>query len=75
MTLEQCQILMFPKKELSELLPVWYLETHKNLTKKIRLLDSVAHSASLRKFGPEEQKPLSIDEQRMLLALITHQNS
>lgn len=72
-TLEKCQIVTFPKQELNELLPVWYLEAHKNLTKKIRLLDHVINESSLRRFGNEEQKPLSIEEQRTLYTVITQQ--
>lgn len=72
-TLEPCKVVTFPKAELNKLLPVWYIEAHKNLTKKIRLLDQVIHETSLRKFGVEDQKPLRIEEQRKILTVITQQ--
>ncbi len=65
--LEPSEVIMIPKHELSSLLPHWYMHIGKNLTKKIRLLDGVVHESNLRKFGKEEQKPLTIDEQRMIL--------
>lgn len=73
--LESSKVIMIPKHELSSLLPLWFMQMGKNLTKKIRLLDSVVHESKLRKFGKEEQKPLSIDEQRVILKAITHQDT
>lgn len=70
-TLERCKIVTFPKKELTDLLPVWYTEAHKNLTKKIRLLDHVIQASNIRKVSAEEQKPLTIDEQRKIFSVIT----
>jgi CRP-like cAMP-binding protein len=73
--LEPCEVIMIPKHELSGLLPQWYMQVGKNLTKKIRLLDGVVHESNLRKFGKDEQKPLTIEEQRQLLKAITQQNA
>lgn len=73
--LEPSQVIMIPKHELSSLLPNWYMQIGKNLTKKIRLLDGVVHESNLRKFGKEDQKPLTIDEQRQLLKAITQQDT
>lgn len=70
-TLERCKIVTFPKQELLQKLPIWYVEAHKNLTKKVRLLDQVIHENSIRRISSEEQKPLSIDEQRKILAVIS----
>lgn len=72
-TLERCQIATFPKNELKGLLPLWYMEAHKNLTKKIRLLDEVIHENNIRRVSTEEQKPLSIEEQRKIYSIITGQ--
>lgn len=72
--LEPSKVIMIPKHELSNLLPQWYMQVGKNLTKKIRLLDGVVHESNLRKFGKEEQKPLTIEEQRTILKAITHQD-
>jgi CRP/FNR family cyclic AMP-dependent transcriptional regulator len=73
--LEDSNVIMIPKHELSSLLPNWYIQIGKSLTKKIRLLDGVLHSSSLRRFGNEDQKPLSIEDQRVLLKAITHQDA
>lgn len=72
-TLERCKIVTFPKQDLLQLLPVWYTEAHKNLTKKVRLLDQVIHENNIRRVSSEEQKPLSIDEQRKILTAISQQ--
>ncbi len=73
--LESSKVIMIPKNELSSLLPLWFMQIGKNLTKKIRLLDGVVQESNLRKFGNQDQKPLTIDEQRMILKAITHQDS
>ncbi len=70
-----CELLKIPRKEVDGLLPVWYLQIGKNLTKKIRLMDQIVQSSNLRRFGIEDQKPLTIEEQRVLYNLITHQDS
>lgn len=72
--LEPSEVIMIPKAELANLLPHWYVQVGKNITKKIRLLDGVVHEANLRRFGKDEQRPLTIDEQRQLLKAITHQD-
>ena len=74
--LEPSQVILIPKHELSNLLPNWYVHIGKSITKKIRLLDGIVHGANLRKFGKEEdQKALTIDEQREILKAITQQDS
>ncbi len=73
--IEPSMVVMIPKHELTNLLPTWYLEVGKNLTKKIRLLDGVIHDSNLRRFGNEDQKPLTIEEQRTILKAITQQDA
>lgn len=73
--IEPSTVIMIPKHELVSLLPSWYLEVGKNLTKKIRKLDHVIHESNLRRFGNEDQKPLSIEEQRTILKVITQQDA
>lgn len=65
--LEPSVVMQIPKSQLMEHLPFWFVEVGKNLTKKIRLLDGVIHSSNFRKIGSDDQKPLSIDEQRQIL--------
>ncbi len=69
--LEKSTVIQIPKEEIMDHLPFWFVEIGKNLTKKIRLLDGIAHSSNFRKIGAEDQKPLSIDEQRKILSAIT----
>lgn len=69
--LEDSELIQIPKKDLEKSLPRWYMEVNKNLTKKIRLLDHIIQSSNLRRFGSEDQKPLTIEEQRHLFTLLT----
>jgi CRP/FNR family transcriptional regulator, cyclic AMP receptor protein len=69
--LEASKIIQIPKHELSNLLPLWLMEVGKSLTKKIRLLDSVINGHPIRKSSSEEQKPLSIEEQRVLYKILS----
>lgn len=71
--LEPSKVLQIPKEKVMENLPFWFIEVGKNLTKKIRHLDEIVHSANFRKIGAEDQKPLSIEEQRIILASINKQ--
>lgn len=73
--LEASSVILIPKSELSGLLPFWYQQVGKNITKKIRLLDGVVHEANLRRFGKDENRPLTIDEQRALYQAITQQDT
>lgn len=73
--LEPSEVIMIPKSELATVLPSWYMHVGKNLTKKIRLLDGVVHESNLRRFGNEDNKPLTIDEQRLLYKAITQQDA
>ena len=65
--IERSVVIQIPKEEIMEHLPFWFVEIGKNLTKKIRLLDHIVHSSNFRKIGTEDQKPLSIEEQRVIL--------
>lgn len=71
-TLDQCQLIQIPKQQIAGLLPKWYTQVGKNITKKIRQLDQVIHSSNLRRSNAEESKPLSIDEQRIFYDLLTN---
>ena len=73
--IEPSEVVQIPKAELSDHLPLWYLQVGINLTKKIRLLDQVVQESRIRKFSSQEERPLTIDEQRTILAAITHQDS
>jgi len=70
-TLEDSEIVTFPKEELYHHLPIWHLEIHKNLTKKIRFLDQIIHQSAIRKSKADEQKPLPIEDQRKILDLLS----
>ncbi|MFP5384585.1 MAG: cyclic nucleotide-binding domain-containing protein [Bacteriovoracia bacterium] len=68
--LERSIVIQLPKEDIMEHLPFWFIEVGKNLTKKIRLLDSIVHSSNFRKVGTEDQKPLTIEEQRQILSAL-----
>lgn len=69
--IEKSVVIQLPKEEIMEHLPFWFKEVGKNLTKKIRLLDNIVHSSNFRKIGSEDQKPLTIEEQRQILAALS----
>lgn len=65
--IERSVVIQIPKEEIMKHLPFWFVEIGKNLTKKLRLLDHIVHTSNFRKIGSEDQKPLSIEEQRTIL--------
>jgi len=73
--LEQSRMLQIPKQELDSQLPLWYVQLGKNLTKKIRLLDHVIQEANIRHSNSEENKPLTIDEQRQFYSILTNHST
>lgn len=70
-SIESCTIIQIPKQDLTNHLPFWFLETGKSLTKKIRLIDHVISDSHLKRARTEDQRPLSIEEQRQIHALLT----
>ena len=68
--MERSTIIKLPREELVSHLPFWFLETGKNLTKKIRLHDKIVQESNIRKISQEDQKPLTIEEQRNILQAI-----
>ena len=69
--LEISQLVKIPGDQLKAALPVWYQQIGKSLTRKIRLLDKVVQDSQVRKFGTQDIEPLSIEQQRNLLKVIT----
>lgn len=67
MAIEKSVVVQIPQSEIIEHLPFWFIEVGKNLTKKIRVLDNIVHDSHFRKIGAEDQKPLTIEEQRSIL--------
>jgi CRP/FNR family cyclic AMP-dependent transcriptional regulator len=62
-------LIQIARKDLLEQLPFWFQEVGKNLTKKIRHLDAVVNESNLRR-GAGDLKPLTIEEQRQILAVL-----
>ncbi len=71
--IEKSVVLQLSREKITNSLPFWFLETGKNLTKKIRLLDEILRESNYRRASLEEQKPLSIEDQRKILASINNQ--
>lgn len=69
--LEKSSVIKIPRGDVLDHLPFWYVEIGKNLTKKIRLLDNIVQESNFRKIGADDQKPLTIEEQRLIFAAIT----
>lgn len=69
-----CEVVKVTKQELENVLPVWFQQAGTNMTKKIRQLDKIVHDSHLRRFDTQEIKPLSIDEQRALLKVISRKS-
>lgn len=65
--MERSALTILSKEEIAPHLPKWYVDHAKELTRKIRLLDHIVDESNLRKFGSQNEKPLSIDEQRYIL--------
>jgi CRP-like cAMP-binding protein len=70
--LERSVLIQLPKEEIMSQLPFWFIEVGKSLTTKIRLLDEIVLNSHFRKIGAEDQKPLTIEEQRRILAAISN---
>jgi CRP-like cAMP-binding protein len=71
-TTEKCRLIQIPKNEIIRFLPSWYVQVGTNLTKKIRLLDSVVRENKIRSSESQDSKPLSMEEQRTLHSLLTN---
>jgi CRP-like cAMP-binding protein len=72
--LESSIIKMTSQDELKdETLPNWFLKQSRNLAKKIRILDKVVNESNLRRFDTQNQRPLTIEEQRSILHAIASQ--
>ena len=69
--LQKSVVVKLPREEILERLPFWFREVGKNLTKKIRLLDNIVNESNFKKIGAADQKALTIEEQRQILAAIT----
>lgn len=70
-TLEKCKLIQIQKHEIASHLPKWYTQIGANITKKIRHLDHIINTSNLRRSSDEDSKPLSIEDQRRLLDLLT----
>jgi CRP-like cAMP-binding protein len=70
--IEKSVVMQIPREDIMNHLPFWFVQVGKNLTKKIRLLDEIIQDSNLRKISSEDQKALTIDEQRQVLAAINN---
>lgn len=75
LTLEKCTLIQIPRSEIHGQLPEWFNKICTDVTKRVRLLDQVIAEAKIRHSGDELSKPLTIDEQRYVMSLITNQDS
>ena len=66
-TLEKSKLIQIQKSEIGPYLPAWYIRVGTSITKKIRHLDNIINESKLRRANSEENKPLTIEEERKLL--------
>ncbi len=71
-TLEKSKLIQIQKKEIWPYLPQWYVRVGTSITKKIRHLDNIINESKIRRSSSDENKPLSIEEQRKLFELLTN---
>ena len=70
---ENSLIYKITTNEVREILPFWFKEVGKGLTKKIRILDSVVQESNIRRTSMDSHKPLTIEEQRKILSNLNKQ--
>ncbi len=73
--LETSKLIQIPRSEIFGQLPNWYTKICSDVTKRIRHLDQIIQDAKIRHSDSDETKPLTIDEQRLFLDIITQHNS
>ncbi len=71
-TLEKSKLIQIQKQEIGPYLPQWYIRVGSSITKKIRHLDNVIQESKIRRSSSEENKPLTIEEERKLLTLLSN---
>jgi CRP-like cAMP-binding protein len=69
--LEHSRLVILSQEEILPNLPKWYVTEAKDLTRKIRRMSHVATESNLRKFTSQDEKPLTIDEQRYVLQALS----
>jgi CRP-like cAMP-binding protein len=69
--LEDTELTLIPPTSLKDQFPTWLLIMAKQMTKKVRLMDSVIKENGIKKKNHVTMKALSIDEQRHLYKIIT----
>ncbi len=71
-TLEESELIKIPRQEVIPILPKWFNVIGVEIAKKIRVLDQVIQDKNIRRSESLETKPLSLEEQRHLLKLLTN---
>jgi len=68
---EPTTIRVFPRNELYQKLPSWFTQIGTGITRKIRTMDRILHESKIKKSSLKEHKPLTIDEQRKILQVLS----
>jgi CRP-like cAMP-binding protein len=69
--LEEAELTQIPSTSLKKQFPTWLHIMAKQMTNKMRLMDSVIKENGIKKKNVESIKPLSIEEQRKIYKIIT----
>ena len=72
--LEHSRMVILSQEEILPNLPKWYLTEANDLTRKIRRMNNIANESNLRKFDSQDEKPLTIDEQRYVLQALSQED-
>ncbi len=72
--LEHSRMVILSQEEILPNLPKWYVAEANDLTRKIRRMNRIATESNLRKFDTQDEKPLSIEEQRYVLQALSQED-
>lgn len=72
--LEHSRLTILSQEEILPNLPKWFLAEAMDITRKIRRMNNVVSESHLRKFDTQDEKPLTIEEQRYVLQALSQED-
>ncbi len=71
MALDEAELLSIPPTQQEDVMPDWMIRLAKNMTKRIRHIDSLISKQGIKRKNVESIKPLSIEQQRNIFKIIS----
>ncbi|EQC44923.1 Crp/Fnr family transcriptional regulator [Bacteriovorax sp. Seq25_V] len=71
MALDEAELLSIPTTQQEDVMPDWTIKLARNLTKRIRHIDHLISKQGIKRKNVESIKPLSIEQQRNILKIIS----